>query len=193
MVLIVDNTRRKFRAPLRERLLAADIPCCVATAQQAAELLPVSLVAVTVAFLFEDVRYLSELYTSAPVLLYEDTDTLYAYLVEALADHCGTRAERKIGRVTIREREICFYGKRIPLTRSEQRILTMLGYAPMASDTGEAVYYTSSQLAAFCMEKGRQAAGSIPVHIANINRKTTRAAGVPMIDNKRYCGYRIHQ
>ena len=193
MVLIVDNTRRKFRVPLRERFLAADVPCCVATPEQAVGLLPASIILVTEAYLLADVRYLSELYSPAPVLLHEDTDTLYDYITAELDARLGAFSYHDIGRVATREGKTYFYRQILRLTHTEQRILNMLKFAPIVSEDEKPVYYTAEQLAAFCMTRGVQAVGSIPVHIANINRKTICITGAPIIDNKRYCGYRIHQ
>ena len=193
MVLIIDNTRRKFRAPLRARFLDADIPCCVASLEQAVALLPASLVVVTEAYLIEDVRDLSALYCAAPVLLHESTDSLYDFVLEAITAHLGSLSEHDVARVSTREGNTYFFRQRILLTRTERRILNMLKFAPIDPATKAPVYYPAEQLAAFCMPRGAQAVGSIPVHIANINRKTICSVHLPIIENKRFHGYRIFQ
>ena len=193
MILIIDNTQRKFRGEIRQRFLLENIPCLVADATQYDEYLPATFTVVTEKYLFDDAVYMAGMHNHDPVYLYEDVKNLYNYIVNTFSEQYGDIfGTSKISRVLIKNGDVLFCGKPLYLTPNEQRILTMLRYAPIDPTTKEKIYYTKEQLAAYCLEQGRSAAGAVAVHICNMNNKANKTAGVDIIECKRYKGYRLH-
>lgn len=89
---------------------------------------------------------------------------------------------------TVHERGVRFDGRRVffraaelHLTKNEYMIVRLLFH-------GNGAYFTADEIAAACLANG---VGGIAVHICNINAKAKRAHGVPLIETKRYKGYRI--
>lgn len=195
MILIIDNTQRKFRTEIRKRFLSDNIPCMVADVSQYDEYLPAPFTVVTERYLLDEVAYVAGLHNHdhAPICLHEEVRDMYKYIIEALLEHFGDIfGTSKIARVLTKNGEVLFCGKPLYLTKSESRILNMLKYAPTDSATGEKVYYSKEQLAAYCMTDGRNAAGAVAVHICNMNNKANKIAGFDIVECKRYLGYRLH-
>lgn len=89
---------------------------------------------------------------------------------------------------TFHERGIRFDGRRVffraselHLTKNEYMIVRLLFH-------GAGAYFSAEEIAAACLADG---VGGVAVHICNINAKAKRAHGVPLIETKRYKGYRI--
>lgn len=89
---------------------------------------------------------------------------------------------------TVHERGIRFDGRRVffraaelHLTKNEYMIVRLLFH-------GCGAYFTADEIAAACLA---DAVGGVSVHICNINAKAKQAHGVPLIETKRYKGYRI--
>ncbi len=89
---------------------------------------------------------------------------------------------------TVHERGIRFDGRRVffravemHLTKNEYMIVRFLFQ-------GSGGYFTADEIAAACLADGT---GGVAVHICNINGKAKRAHGVPLIETKRYKGYRM--
>jgi hypothetical protein len=89
---------------------------------------------------------------------------------------------------TVHERGIRFDGRRVffraaelRLTKNEYMIVRLLFH-------GGGAYFSAEEIAAACLPDG---VGGVAVHICNINVKAKRAHGVPLIETKRYKGYRI--
>lgn len=193
MILIIDNTQRKFRTEIRKRLLSDNIPCVVADLSQYDEFLPAPFIVVTERYLLDEVAYLAGMHNQAPICLHEDVRDMYTYIVNAFLERFGDIfGTSKIARVLTKNGEVLFCGKPLYLTKSESRILNMLKYAPTDPVTGEKVYYSREQLAAYCMTDGRSAAGAVAVHICNMNQKANKIAGFDIVECKRYLGYRLH-
>lgn len=194
MILIIDNTQRKFRTDIRNMFLLKNIPCHITETGQCDEYMPVPLTIVTEQYLLDEVSYIAGVHHSnSPIYVYENLRGLYDFAVRAFSEQYGDIfGTTKISRVLTRSGEILFCGKPLYLTDSEQRILNMLKYAPTDPDTKEKPYYSREQIAAFCMTDGRSAAGAVAVHICNMNNKANRATGFDIVECKRYLGYRLH-
>lgn len=193
MILIIDNTQRKFRGEIRQKFLADNIPCLVADEDQYDAYMPAAFTVVTEKYLLDDAVYMSEIYNRDPVYLYEDIKDLYNFIINTFSERYGDIfGTSKISRVLTKNGEVLFCGKPLYLTPNEHRILTMLRYAPTDRETNEKVYYSKEQLAAFCLEKGRSAAGAVAVHICNMNTKANKTVGADIVECRRYKGYRLH-
>ncbi len=88
----------------------------------------------------------------------------------------------------LHERGVRFDGRRVyframdlHLTKTESLIVRLLFH-------GNGAYFTGEEIAAACLKSGK---GGVAVHICNINEKAKYAHGVPLIETKRYKGYRI--
>ena len=62
MILIIDNTQRKFRTEIRKRFLSDNIPCMVADVSQYDEYLPAPFTVVTERYLLDEVAYVAGLH-----------------------------------------------------------------------------------------------------------------------------------
>lgn len=194
MILIIDNTQRKFRTEIRNMFLLQNIPCYVTETSQCDEYLPAPFTVVTERYLLDEVSYIASMrHDQNPIYVHEGIRDLYDYVIRAFSEqHGDIFGTIKISRVLTRNGEVLFCGKPLYLTKSEQRILNMLKYAPDDPITKEKIYYSKEQLAAFCMTDGRSAAGAVAVHICNMNNKANKIAGFDIVECKRYLGYRLH-
>ena len=103
MILIIDNTQRKFRGEIRQRFLSENIPCLVADAAQYDAYLPAAFTLVTEKYLFEDAVYLAGIHNQDPVYLHEDVKELYNYIVNTFSERYGDIfGTSKISRVLIK-------------------------------------------------------------------------------------------
>ena len=194
MILIIDNTQRKFRADVRNIFLLRNVPCFMTETSQCDAYMPAALIVVTEQYLLDEVSYIAGVHRSnCPICVHEDLRDLYDYAIDAFSERYGDFfGTTKISRVLTRGGETLFCGRILYLTDCEKRILNMLKYAPIDPDTNERIYYSKEQIAAFCMIDGLDAVGAVTVHISHMNSKANKATGFDIVECKRYMGYRLH-
>ena len=102
---------------------------------------------------------------------------------EAYRRRIGTEPEtlHRCG-VRISGENIRFRGELIRLTANEKRILFLFLTCP-------GLYFTAEETAVLCLRDAHGNAAA--VHICNLNAKTIKAANAPLIECRRYKGYRI--
>ncbi len=77
--------------------------------------------------------------------------------------------------------DVFYRGSLMGFTQSEYRILRLLFHS-------RDVYFTAEEIEAACLVAKL---GSASVHICNMNRKARDATGRPIVETKRYKGYRL--
>lgn len=89
--------------------------------------------------------------------------------------------EARGGGFSFAGRQVSFRGHPVRLTNSEYRILRLLFHS-------RCVFFTAEEIGAACLSAPL---GSPRVHICNMNGKSRRVLGRPMIETRRYEGYRV--
>ncbi len=96
--------------------------------------------------------------------------------------HFGTDMETQNERgIRFDSRRVFFRAQELHLTNTEYRIVRFLL-------SGGGTYFTGEEIAAACLASG---VGGVAVHICSINAKAKYAHGVPLIETRRFRGYRI--
>lgn len=182
MILIVDNTQRKFRKNIRGDMHRKGIPCVLTDSLRCAEYMPTRAVFVTEDYLLKDAQYIAGIYSVPYVrtVYPEDVEqTAEAVFCDGISNE-ATRLARR--RIRFDGRTLYFCGKPIALTKSEKLIVSLLTLCEDWTD--------SEIIAAYCM-KNPDDRNSVAVHICNINSKARRATGQGLILCRRYSGYSI--
>ncbi len=109
---------------------------------------------------------------SLPALVRTQLLTRYSIDMEHLV--CGS--------VRLRGEEILFRGYPLKLTGNEMRIVRQLA---VCRDT----YFSGEELAGLCLDGG--GADAAAVHVCHLNQKSDALCGAPMIECRRFRGYRI--
>lgn len=182
MILIVDNTQRKFRKNIRGDMHRKGIPCVLTDSERSAEYMPTRAVFVTEDYLLKDAQYIAGIYSVPNVrtVYPEDIENnAEAVFRDGISNEAPRLARR---RIRFDGQTLCFCGKLIALTKSEKLIVSLLTLCEDWTD--------SEIIAAYCM-KNPDDRNSVAVHICNINSKARRATGQGLILCRRYSGYSI--
>jgi len=185
MILIVDNTVRKFRVSVREKLHSLCIPCAVSHLDYIDILFPATFCAVTERYLYEDTVFMSRMHSRTPVKVIEESPTF----VEEVLEHYNVFHEAMVEKakeryITFSERGLLYYGKYISLTKTEKRIINLL------VDSKDYVIW--EKVSGYCLKDPKVSQGTVAVHISNINKKTIAATGREIIECRRYEGYKLN-
>lgn len=182
MILIVDNTQRKFRKNIRGDMHRKGIPCVLTDSERSAEYMPTRAVFVTEDYLLKDAKYIAGIYSVPNVrtVYPEDIENnAEAVFRDGISNEAPRLARR---RIRFDGQTLCFCGKPIALTKTEKLIVSLLTLCEDWTD--------SEIIAAYCM-KNPDDRNSVAVHICNINSKARRATGQGLILCRRYSGYSI--
>ncbi len=180
MILIVDNTKRKMREKTRADLFNRGIPCVVATTESMDRFLPCDVIIVTERYIFEDAKYIADIYNSSCVILYEEKD-LFDYALNIHNEKCLLKY---YGRMIEYENGMFYFcSSTINFTKTEKRIIACLCCMPD--------WVSFEVLSAFCLKAAKNSSDSIAVHVCNINSKARKVTGHEIIECRRYCGYRL--
>ena len=182
MILIVDNTQRKFRKNIRGDMHRKGIPCVLTDSERSAEYMPTRAVFVTEDYLLKDAQYIAGIYSVPNVrtVYPEDIENnAKAVFRDGISNEAPRLARR---RIRFDGQTLCFCGKLIALTKSEKLIVSLLTLCEDWTD--------SEIIAAYCM-KNPDDRNSVAVHICNINSKARRATGQGLILCRRFSGYSI--
>lgn len=182
MILIVDNTQRKFRKNIRGDMHRKGIPCVLTDSERSAEYMPTRAVFVTEDYLLKDAQYIAGIYSVPNVrtVYPEDIENnAEAVFRDGISNEAPRLARR---RIRFDGQTLYFCGKLIALTKSEKLIVSLLTLCEDWTD--------SEIIAAYCM-KNPDDRNSVAVHICNINSKARRATGQGLILCRRYSGYSI--
>lgn len=181
MILIVDNTQRKFRKNIRGDMHRKGIPCVLTDSLRCAEYMPTRAVFVTEDYLLKDAQYIAGIYSVPYVRTVYPEDvgqTAEAVFRDGISNE-ATRLARR--RIRFDGQTLCFCGKPIALTKAEKLIVSLLTLCEG---------WTDSEIIAYCM-KNPDDRNSVAVHICNINSKARRATGQGLILCRRFSGYSI--
>lgn len=182
MILIVDNTQRKFRKNIRGDMHRKGIPCVLTDSLRCAEYMPTRAVFVTEDYLLKDAQYIAGIYSVPYVRTVYPEDvgqTAEAVFCDGISNEATRLAHR---RIRYDSQTLYFCGKPIALTKSEKLIVSLLTLCEGWTD--------SEIIAAYCM-KNPDDRNSVAVHICNINSKARRATGQGLILCRRFSGYSI--
>lgn len=182
MLLIIDNTQRKFRKNIRENMHRRGIPCALTDSDRCAEFMPARAVFVTEDYLLKDAEYIAGIY-SVPHVLTVHPEDIESTAVRIFPENLS-REQPRLSRRRIRYdgKDLYFCGKSLALTKTEKLIVTLLTLCNGWTD--------ASIIAAYCM-KNTGDANSVAVHICNANAKALRATGQKLILCRRFSGYSI--
>ena len=184
MILIVDNTYRKLPSQIREKLFCMGIPCAVTHSDGIDMFLPAGVVIVTEKYILEDVKYMAEMHTPSPVILYDEETDLFDFVYSAYCRYCKESSEgAEHLRIKYDGNGFIFCSKRIHTTKTEKRMLKMLLSVPS--------WFLPEQISAYCLKDSKADKGIVSVHVCNLNKKTAAATGRAIIDCRRYSGYKI--
>ena len=182
MILIVDNTQRKFRKNIRGDMHRKGIPCVLTDSLRCAEYMPTRAVFVTEDYLLKDAQYIAGIYSVPYVRTVYPEDvgqTAEAVFCDGISNEATRLAHR---RIRYDGQTLYFCGKPISLTRTEKLVVSLLTLCEGWTD--------SEIIAAYCM-KNPDDRNSVAVHICNINSKARRATGQGLILCRRFSGYSI--
>ena len=141
--------------------------------------LPAELIIVTEKYLIGDVKYLSDMYGQHTIVTLDGELPMPKEVLDTAKRHFGNTDNIRKSRVTVKDGNVIFCGKKMFLTATERRIL----YLFLLSDKR----YSDEMVTAFCLDNGKSA---VP-HIYNINRKARMLTGLDIIECKRYEGYHL--
>ena len=170
MILIIDNTRRRLREELRHEYLKRMIPCVLSDLDHCAEYMPCSAVQVTEKYLLKDAAFVADMHGVTDV-----------YCSENVLEFAVPHREHML----LSSNGVVYCSKSIYLTKTERLIVRLLLFAVKGSVMPETVR-------AYCMS-GSAKLSSVCAHISNINKKAVSATGIPLIDCRRFEGYRLHE
>ncbi len=182
MILIVDNTQRKFRKNIRGDMHRKGIPCVLTDSLRCAEYMPTRAVFVTEDYLLKDAQYIAGIYSVPYVrtVYPEDVEqTAEAVFRDGISNEAPRLAHR---RIRYDGQTLYFCGKPIALTRTEKLVVSLLTLCEGWTD--------SEIIAAYCM-RNPDDLNSVAVHICNTNAKARRATGQGLILCRRFSGYSI--
>lgn len=186
MVAVYCLPEDEVAQSLRESLLAAGIPCALVgpTHGPASILYKLPLVVFTPSAEIHGESLRRKLLKNRILSAEEIGDPAYAALaIEHTYLHCfGTDfANAWEDGIRFSEGRVYFRGHFLPLTSAEHRIMRLLFHS-------RGTYFLTEEIAAACLTD--PAAGAA-VHICNINNKSRRIALYPVIESRRFSGYRI--
>ena len=182
MILIVDNTHRKMRKEIKDELFSRHIPCAVIDSERMDRYFPCDIVIATERYIFNDVKYIADIYNSSTVVLYDEKEDLLSFVLRIYDDY-KAKHYKKTFALELREMQLYFYRMPLKLTETESLIVKMLLFADD--------WITRESLASYCLRSQVPDVGSISVHISNINRKAKAVTGLSLIQYKRFSGYKL--
>ena len=182
MILIVDNTHRKMRKEIKDELFSRHIPCAVIDSERMDRYFPCDIVIATERYIFNDVKYIADIYNSSTVVLYDEKEDLLSFVLRIYDDYKAKHYKKNFA-LEMREMQLYFYRMPLKLTETESLIVKMLLFADE--------WVTRESLALYCLRDVSADTSAISVHISNINRKAKEITGLKLIKYKRFLGYRI--
>lgn len=183
MFIIVDNTHRKVRKEIATEFNKSKLPYILTDLDHADEYMPCALIIVTEKYLYEDMKYISDLNGKTPVVVWDESN-IVEFAKKAYYEIYGrTIFDFNKNRVYYDGDNVRFCSKRMWLTPTEKKIVCFLMYCDG--------WHYKEQIAAFCVRKGKKGVNSVPVHICNINQQSRRMTNTNLIYFKRYQGYMI--
>ena len=186
MILIADNTYRKMRVTIREKLLSECIPCAVANTDRIDAYLPAALIIVTEKYIYKDVKYLSDMHEFSPIVVFDEVGDFTEYVRSVYDTHCrGAFEGERSKRVIFDNGDYYFCSRKLYMTKTEKRILRAL----LSRDE----WISAEHLSYYCLKRGRYDQKSIAVHVCNLNKKVRSVTGHDLILHRRYEGYRINE
>lgn len=186
MILIVDNTHRKMRTEIRDLLLSRCVPCAVTNTDKLDAFLPATVIIVTEKYLYEDVKYLSDMHEYSPIVVYNEKENFKEFVIAVYEEYCKNKYEAKDSRrVIFDEGRYYFCSKELFMTKTEKRIIRAL-----LSKNG---WMSAEHISYYCLKGGKEDPKSVAVHICNLNNKVFGVTRHNIISCRRYSGYRINE
>ena len=183
MFIIVDNTRRKIRTEIALRMHEANLPFIMTDLDHADEFMPCALIIVTEKYLYEDMKYISDLNGKTPVVVWDETD-MAEFAKKTYFELYGREIFKfNKNRVFHDGKNVRFCSRRMHFTPTEKKIICFLMYCDG--------WHSKEQIAAFCLKKGKKAVNSVPVHICNINQISRRHTNNNLIFFRKLEGYMV--
>ena len=184
LIIIVDNTKRKARNEIRNSFHEKNIPCVVTDSNHFGSFLPAELIIITENYLLDDVKYVGEMYGKLTYCICDENKPLICSAEEIAISHFNGFGDYKRSKITVKDGKTFFCGRKIKLTKTEQRILNMFLYSDKT--------YTAEAVAAFCLGSTNASACTAISHISKLNAKSKRLTGFALIKGKRYEGYTLN-
>ncbi len=188
MILIVDNSERKYIGQTRDAILAKGIPCAASKLVDSLDLLfPARLCIVTERYLLEDVKFMASFHSKKTCIkLIEETKDFVNTVLREYEEFYKEDMERaKKARLSFHNKCLCYCGMFTTLTGSEMRIINLL--------IALRDYCSWEMIKAYCLKGSKTNQGSVAVHISNINAKVQRMFSEDLIECKRFIGYRLNR
>ena len=182
MTAVYARTRSEWAESLRRELFDAGIPCALVGPEYGNTTLALRL-----PFLIlspEDGEMHDTMRQTLPtenILAWSADVPPVPAIWQAYRRRFGEEELRR-GGVRFMRDSVRFRGEPLHLSAHEKRIVFLL---TTCADT----WFTAEEIAALCLQNGSPSAAS--VHICHINAKTRQSVQFPMIESRRYKGYRI--
>lgn len=186
MILIVDNSERKYIGQTRNAILAKGIPCAASRIVDSLDLLfPARLCIVTERYLLEDVKLMASFHQKKTCIkLIEETKNFADLVLSEYEKFYREDMESALkARLTFHNRSLGYCGMYTSLTMSEMRIMNLL----IASRD----YCSWEMINGYCLKGKKNNQGSVAVHISNINAKIRKMFSEDIVECKRFQGYRL--